>query len=88
MADASKPTTPRRSKAPSDPEALAFAVIVDALGNLSAEAAHRTLDHAAKRYGFYVVHELPAAELQIGAQVGSNPGMPEYAGTVPFADQP
>lgn len=41
-----------------DSEATAFALICNALAALDAEAVHRTLDHVAKRYGFYVSTEL------------------------------
>jgi len=58
MAD-TKTSTPRRPKAPADPEALAFGVITTALEGLNPEAVHRTLDHVAKRHGFYVVTDLP-----------------------------
>jgi hypothetical protein len=56
MADTTKP---RRSSKQLNPEAKAFGIITSALEELPTEVVQRTLDHAARMYGFYVVTDLP-----------------------------
>jgi hypothetical protein len=52
---------PSRRSQPINPEAKAFGVITSALEELPTD----------------VVHELPEARLEIGGQVGHDPGLPD-----------